>query len=150
MSLICFPSHYTTLCMLYPNPLHCIPSHVPPACAILASHWSRSGAGDCTSNAGVMSELVRNLAVKAAGGGYVNAVIFLWNTGEEEGLMGAHAFMTQVGSRLRLCENGKTGGVVLMLTLHISCRLNRSFSSKINLCTDNVLCNINYYPSYFV
>ena len=114
--------------MLYPNPLHCIPSHQPPACAILASHWSRSGAGDCTSNAGVMSELVRNLATKAAGGGYVNAVIFLWNTGEEEGLMGAHAFMTQVGVqlrsrlrlRLRLSENGKTDGVALSLKLHVS------------------------------
>ena len=97
-----------------------------------------------------MSELVRNLATKAAGGGYVNAVIFLWNTGEEEGLMGAHAFMTQVGFQLQLSENGKTDGAVLMLTLHISGRVDRSVSSKINMCTHTVLCNINYHPSYSV
>ncbi|CAM6082858.1 unnamed protein product [Calypogeia fissa] len=51
------------------------------------------GAGDCSSCIAVMLELVRSLSHWA--GGFKNSVIFLFNTGEEEGLDGAHSFMTQ-------------------------------------------------------
>ncbi|CAM6102745.1 unnamed protein product [Calypogeia fissa] len=51
------------------------------------------GAGDCSSCIAVMLELVRSLSHWA--GGFKHSVIFLFNTGEEEGLDGAHRFMTQ-------------------------------------------------------
>ena len=45
-----------------------------------------------------MLELARAMSQWAHG--FKNAVIFLFNTGEEEGLNGAHSFVTQVGSIL--------------------------------------------------
>ncbi|KAG0609983.1 hypothetical protein M758_7G029700 [Ceratodon purpureus] len=51
------------------------------------------GAGDCSSCVGVMLELARALSHWAHG--FKHSVIFLFNTGEEEGLIGAHSFMTQ-------------------------------------------------------
>lgn len=41
-----------------------------------------------------MLELARGISQWAHG--FKNAVIFLFNTGEEEGLNGAHSFITQV------------------------------------------------------
>lgn len=43
---------------------------------------------------GVMLELARGVAQWAHG--FKSGVLFLFNTGEEEGLDGAHSFMTQV------------------------------------------------------
>lgn len=43
-----------------------------------------------------MLELARGVSQWAHG--FKNGVIFLFNTGEEEGLTGAHSFVTQVGS----------------------------------------------------
>lgn len=54
----------------------------------------REGAGDCSSCVAVMLELARGISHWAHG--FKNAVIFLFNTGEEEGLNGAHSFVTQV------------------------------------------------------
>lgn len=54
----------------------------------------RPGAGDCNSNIGVMLELLR--AVSHWAHGFKHSTIFLFNTGEEEGLDGAHSFITQV------------------------------------------------------
>lgn len=54
----------------------------------------REGAGDCSSCVAVMLELARGVSQWAHG--FKNAVIFLFNTGEEEGLNGAHSFITQV------------------------------------------------------
>ncbi|WMV25350.1 hypothetical protein MTR67_018735 [Solanum verrucosum] len=51
------------------------------------------GAGDCSSCVAVMLELARGVSQWAHG--FKNAVIFLFNTGEEEGLNGAHSFITQ-------------------------------------------------------
>lgn len=56
------------------------------------------GAGDCSSCVAVMLELARGVSQWAHG--FKNGVIFLFNTGEEEGLNGAHSFMTQVGITL--------------------------------------------------
>lgn len=56
----------------------------------------REGAGDCSSCVSVMLELARGVSQWAHG--FKNAVIFLFNTGEEEGLNGAHSFVTQVFS----------------------------------------------------
>ncbi|MBA0667164.1 hypothetical protein Goklo_000286 [Gossypium klotzschianum] len=53
----------------------------------------REGAGDCSSCVSVMLELARGISQWAHG--FKNAVIFLFNTGEEEGLSGAHSFITQ-------------------------------------------------------
>ncbi|GJN23855.1 hypothetical protein PR202_gb11544 [Eleusine coracana subsp. coracana] len=53
----------------------------------------REGAGDCSSCVGVMLELARGVAQWADG--FKSGVLFLFNTGEEEGLDGAHSFMTQ-------------------------------------------------------
>lgn len=58
----------------------------------------REGAGDCSSCVAVMLELARAMSQWAHG--FKNAVIFLFNTGEEEGLNGAHSFITQVGNML--------------------------------------------------
>ena len=46
----------------------------------------------------VMLELARGISQWAHG--FKHAVIFLFNTGEEEGLSGAHSFITQVISTL--------------------------------------------------
>lgn len=56
--------------------------------------WFREGAGDCSSCVAVMLELAR--ATSQWAHGFKNALIFLFNTGEEEGLNGAHSFITQV------------------------------------------------------
>ncbi|KAI3913589.1 hypothetical protein MKW92_043245 [Papaver armeniacum] len=63
---------------------------------LVSSHidtvYSTGGAGDCSSCVGVMLELARGVS---QWGGFKNAIIFLFNTGEEEGLNGAHSFITQ-------------------------------------------------------
>ncbi|OAY38837.1 endoplasmic reticulum metallopeptidase 1 isoform X1 [Manihot esculenta] len=64
---------------------------------LVSSHidtvFSTEGAGDCSSCVGVMLELARGISQWAHG--FKNAIIFLFNTGEEEGLNGAHSFITQ-------------------------------------------------------
>jgi putative aminopeptidase FrvX len=55
----------------------------------------REGAGDCSSCVGVMLELSRGVSQWAHG--FKSGVLFLFNTGEEEGLDGARSFITQVG-----------------------------------------------------
>lgn len=64
---------------------------------LVSSHidtvFAGEGAGDCSSCVAVMLELARGVSQWAHG--FKNAVIFLFNTGEEEGLNGAHSFMTQ-------------------------------------------------------
>ncbi|KAK7379758.1 hypothetical protein VNO78_34276 [Psophocarpus tetragonolobus] len=64
---------------------------------LVSSHidtvFSTAGAGDCSSCVGVMLELARGISQWAHG--LKRAVIFLFNTGEEEGLNGAHSFITQ-------------------------------------------------------
>lgn len=51
------------------------------------------GAGDDTTAIAVMLELLR--VVSHWENGFKNAVIFIFNAGEEEGLLGSHAFITQ-------------------------------------------------------
>lgn len=64
---------------------------------LVSSHidtvFSSEGAGDCSSCIGVMLELARGISQWAHG--LKKGVIFLFNTGEEEGLNGAHSFITQ-------------------------------------------------------
>lgn len=64
---------------------------------LVSSHidtvFSTEGAGDCSSCVGTMLELARGISQWAHG--FKNGVIFLFNTGEEEGLNGAHSFITQ-------------------------------------------------------
>ncbi|KAL6501104.1 hypothetical protein OROHE_025301 [Orobanche hederae] len=64
---------------------------------LVSSHidtvFATEGAGDCSSCVAVMLELARGVSQWAHG--FKNAVIFLFNTGEEEGLNGAHSFITQ-------------------------------------------------------
>ncbi|XP_062092936.1 uncharacterized protein LOC133798581 [Humulus lupulus] len=64
---------------------------------LVSSHidtvFSTGGAGDCSSCVAVMLELARGVSQWAHG--FKHAVIFLFNTGEEEGLNGAHSFITQ-------------------------------------------------------
>ncbi|WZZ26480.1 hypothetical protein YC2023_009881 [Brassica napus] len=64
---------------------------------LVSSHidtvFSTGGAGDCSSCVAVMLELARSVSQSAHG--FKNSVIFLFNTGEEEGLNGAHSFITQ-------------------------------------------------------
>ncbi|XP_023764716.1 uncharacterized protein LOC111913228 [Lactuca sativa] len=64
---------------------------------LVSSHidtvFSAEGAGDCSSCVAVMLELARGISQWAHG--FKNSVIFLFNTGEEEGLNGAHSFITQ-------------------------------------------------------
>ncbi|KAL0403477.1 UNVERIFIED_CONTAM: Vacuolar membrane protease [Sesamum radiatum] len=64
---------------------------------LVSSHidtvFAAEGAGDCSSCVAVMLELARGVSQWAHG--FKNAVIFLFNTGEEEGLNGAHSFITQ-------------------------------------------------------
>lgn len=88
---------------------------------------SAPGAGDCNSNIGVMLELLR--AVSHWAHGFKHSVIFLFNTGEEEGLDGAHGFITQhpwnssirtfvdleaigVGGKSTLFQGGPDKGIV--------------------------------------
>ncbi|KAL3520708.1 hypothetical protein ACH5RR_018857 [Cinchona calisaya] len=64
---------------------------------LVSSHidtvFAGEGAGDCSSCVAVMLELAR--ATSQWAHGFKHAVIFLFNTGEEEGLNGAHSFITQ-------------------------------------------------------
>ncbi|CAH2078968.1 unnamed protein product [Thlaspi arvense] len=64
---------------------------------LVSSHidtvFSTGGAGDCSSCVAVMLELARSVSQSAHG--FKNSIIFLFNTGEEEGLNGAHSFITQ-------------------------------------------------------
>ncbi|XP_019434037.1 PREDICTED: endoplasmic reticulum metallopeptidase 1-like [Lupinus angustifolius] len=64
---------------------------------LVSSHidtvFATEGAGDCSSCIGVMLELARGVSQWAHG--LKRGVIFLFNTGEEEGLSGAHSFITQ-------------------------------------------------------
>ncbi|KAL0452159.1 UNVERIFIED_CONTAM: Vacuolar membrane protease [Sesamum latifolium] len=64
---------------------------------LVSSHidtvFAAEGAGDCSSCVAVMLELARGVSQWAHG--FKHAVIFLFNTGEEEGLNGAHSFITQ-------------------------------------------------------
>ncbi|WCJ19324.1 Vacuolar membrane protease [Euphorbia peplus] len=64
---------------------------------LVSSHvdtvFSTEGAGDCSSCVAVMLELARGIS--QWGHGFKNGIIFLFNTGEEEGLSGAHSFITQ-------------------------------------------------------
>ncbi|PHU02040.1 hypothetical protein BC332_27291 [Capsicum chinense] len=76
------------------------PKYTPQArenAILVSSHidtvFSAEGAGDCSSCVAVMLELARGVSQWAHG--FKNAVIFLFNTGEEEGLNGAHSFITQ-------------------------------------------------------
>ncbi|KAH7662648.1 Zn-dependent exopeptidases protein [Dioscorea alata] len=80
--------------------LRILPKYLPEAednAILISSHidtvFSAEGAGDCTSCVSVMLELARATAQWAHG--FKNAVIFLFNTGEEEGLNGAHSFISQ-------------------------------------------------------
>ncbi|KAK1355488.1 Endoplasmic reticulum metallopeptidase 1 [Heracleum sosnowskyi] len=72
-------------------------SEVEENAILVSSHidtvFAAEGAGDCSSCVAVMLELARGVSQWAHG--FKNAVIFLFNTGEEEGLNGAHSFMTQ-------------------------------------------------------
>ncbi|XP_048135040.1 endoplasmic reticulum metallopeptidase 1 isoform X2 [Rhodamnia argentea] len=74
---------------------------------LVSSHidtvFSAEGAGDCSSCIAVMLELAR--AVSQWAHGFKSAVIFLFNTGEEEGLNGAHSFITQAGPNPWAIEN---------------------------------------------
>ncbi|XP_023879201.1 uncharacterized protein LOC111991643 [Quercus suber] len=71
---------------------------------LVSSHidtvFSTGGAGDCSSCIAVMLELARGFSQWA---GFKHAVIFLFNTGEEEGLNGAHSFVTQHPWNETLC-----------------------------------------------
>ncbi|MCD7462789.1 hypothetical protein HAX54_049363 [Datura stramonium] len=76
------------------------PKYAPEAtenAILVSSHidtvFSTEGAGDCSSCVAVMLELARGVSQWAHG--FKSAVIFLFNTGEEEGLNGAHSFITQ-------------------------------------------------------
>ncbi|XP_054814266.1 uncharacterized protein LOC129314846 [Prosopis cineraria] len=64
---------------------------------LVSSHidtvFSTEGAGDCSSCIAVMMELARGISQWAHG--LKKAIIFVFNTGEEEGLNGAHSFVTQ-------------------------------------------------------
>ncbi|CAI7744644.1 unnamed protein product [Closterium sp. NIES-54] len=92
------------------------------------------GVGDCSSNVAVMLELIRNMLLALAAGeegapgveragvqnnAVQNDVVFVLNSGEEEGLIGAHAFIAQVLALERhawMMEGrigGKGGGVVV-------------------------------------
>ncbi|KAH7677402.1 Peptidase M20 protein [Dioscorea alata] len=80
--------------------LRILPKYLPEAkdiAILISSHidtvFSAEGAGDCTSCVSVMLELARATAQWAHG--FKNSVIFLFNTGEEEGLNGAHSFISQ-------------------------------------------------------
>ncbi|TVU15179.1 hypothetical protein EJB05_38715 [Eragrostis curvula] len=80
--------------------LRVVPKYLPEAeenLILVSSHIdtvsTTEGAGDCSSCVGVMLELARGVAQWAHG--FKSGVLFLFNTGEEEGLDGAHSFITQ-------------------------------------------------------
>ncbi|OMP06492.1 Peptidase M28 [Corchorus capsularis] len=80
--------------------LRILPKYAPEVgenAILISSHidtvFSTEGAGDCSSCVAVMLELARGTSQWAHG--FKNAVIFLFNIGEEEGLDGAHSFITQ-------------------------------------------------------
>lgn len=80
--------------------LRILPKYVSEAgenAILVSSHidsvFSTEGAGDCSSCVAVMLELARGISQWAHG--FKNGIIFLFNTGEEEGLNGAHSFITQ-------------------------------------------------------
>ncbi|XP_062226190.1 uncharacterized protein LOC133924597 [Phragmites australis] len=80
--------------------LRVVPKYLPEAeenLILVSSHIdtvsTTEGAGDCSSCVGVMLELARGVAQSAHG--FKSGVLFLFNTGEEEGLDGAHSFITQ-------------------------------------------------------
>ncbi|KAJ3706443.1 hypothetical protein LUZ61_010148 [Rhynchospora tenuis] len=80
--------------------LRIVPKYLPEArenTILVSSHidtvFSGEGAGDCSSCIAVMLELARGVSQWAHG--FKSGVIFLFNTGEEEGLDGAHSFITQ-------------------------------------------------------
>ncbi|KAJ1265823.1 hypothetical protein BS78_08G103700 [Paspalum vaginatum] len=80
--------------------LRVTPKYLPEAeenLILVSSHIdtvsTTEGAGDCSSCVGVMLELARGVAQWAHG--FKSGILFLFNTGEEEGLDGAHSFITQ-------------------------------------------------------
>ncbi|KAL6903480.1 hypothetical protein ACP4OV_004293 [Aristida adscensionis] len=80
--------------------LRVVPKYLPEAeenLILVSSHIdtvsTTEGAGDCSSCVGVMLELARGVAQWAHG--FKSGILFLFNTGEEEGLDGAHSFITQ-------------------------------------------------------
>ncbi|KAG2573399.1 hypothetical protein PVAP13_7KG236700 [Panicum virgatum] len=80
--------------------LRVVPKYMPEAeenLILVSSHIdtvsTTEGAGDCSSCVGVMLELARGVAQWAHT--FKSGVLFLFNTGEEEGLDGAHSFITQ-------------------------------------------------------
>ncbi|GAV73091.1 Peptidase_M28 domain-containing protein [Cephalotus follicularis] len=80
--------------------LRIMPKYVSEAgenAILVSSHidtvFSTEGAGDCSSCVAVMLELARGISQWAHG--FKHSVIFLFNTGEEEGLNGAASFITQ-------------------------------------------------------
>ncbi|TKW05487.1 hypothetical protein SEVIR_7G179300v4 [Setaria viridis] len=80
--------------------LRVVPKYMPEAeenLILVSSHIdtvsTTEGAGDCSSCVGVMLELARGVSQWAHG--FKSGVLFLFNTGEEEGLDGAHSFITQ-------------------------------------------------------
>ncbi|CAM0903764.1 unnamed protein product [Alopecurus aequalis] len=80
--------------------LRIVPKYLPEAeenLILVSSHIdtvsTTEGAGDCSSCVGVMLELARGVSQWAHG--FKSGVLFLFNTGEEEGLDGAHSFITQ-------------------------------------------------------
>ncbi|KAL5216027.1 hypothetical protein ABZP36_007428 [Zizania latifolia] len=80
--------------------LRVVPKYLPEAeenLILVSSHIdtvsTTEGAGDCSSCVGVMLELARGVVQWAHG--FKSGVLFLFNTGEEEGLDGAHSFITQ-------------------------------------------------------
>uniref|UniRef100_A0A3B6DK81 Vacuolar membrane protease n=1 Tax=Triticum aestivum TaxID=4565 RepID=A0A3B6DK81_WHEAT len=80
--------------------LRIVPKYLPEAeenLILVSSHIdtvpTTEGAGDCSSCVGVMLEMARGVAQWAHG--FKSGVLFLFNTGEEEGLDGAHSFITQ-------------------------------------------------------
>ncbi|MQM16602.1 hypothetical protein Taro_049558 [Colocasia esculenta] len=90
--------------LLYSDLKHVVlrlsPKYLPEAeetAILISSHidtvFSTEGAGDCSSCVAVMLELARGISQWAHG--FKNSIIFLFNTGEEEGLNGAHSFITQ-------------------------------------------------------
>ncbi|KAI7754782.1 hypothetical protein M8C21_015922, partial [Ambrosia artemisiifolia] len=82
-------------------------SEAADSAILVSSHidtvYSAEGAGDCSSCVAVMLELARGISQWAHG--FKNSVIFLFNTGEEEGLNGAHSFITQAGPHPWAIEN---------------------------------------------
>ncbi|XP_078427895.1 Zn-dependent exopeptidases superfamily protein [Wolffia australiana] len=90
--------------LLYSDLKHVVlrikPKYLPEAeerAILVSSHidtvFSTEGAGDCSSCIAVMLELARGMSQWAHG--FKNSIIFLFNTGEEEGLNGAHSFIIQ-------------------------------------------------------